>query len=202
MTPIETERLSLRQWRRGDLPAARSWHGSERVMRQLGGALGASASDDLVQRWHGEVDALGYGMLAVCRRGEAVPIGSVGLGRPAFECHFTPCDEIGWRFSEDVWGMGYATEAAAAVLRDGFTRVGMQEIVAFTVADHIASQRVMARLGMRRDLGGDFIRHFGSGGPAQPSVLWRAQAADFAPPAGAAAEVSVPMAAAAMHAVN
>ena len=145
-------------------------------MRHLGGALDAPASDALIRRWHAEVDALGYGMLAVCRRGEPVPIGSVGLGRPAFECHFAQCHEIGWRFAEHAWGMGYAAEAAAAVLQDGFTRVGMEEIVAFTLAANVPSQRVMARLGMSRDADGDFMRQFGPTDPPQPSVLWRIHA--------------------------
>jgi RimJ/RimL family protein N-acetyltransferase len=91
----------------------------------------------------------GYGLWAVEVAGNAPFIGFVGLAAPSFDASFTPCTEIGWRLAFDAWGHGYATEAARAVLRDGFTRVGLDEIVSFTATENVRSQRVMQRLGMR-----------------------------------------------------
>jgi ribosomal-protein-alanine N-acetyltransferase len=39
-----------------------------------------------------------------------------------------------------------------AAMADGFTRVGLREIVAITTLGNIASQRVMQRLGMTRSI--------------------------------------------------
>lgn len=80
------------------------------------------------------------------------------LGWPwlEFEAHFAPCVEVGWRLAREHWGHGYATEAGRAALEFGFERLGLEEIVAFTVPDNVASRRVMERLGMHHDRAGDF----------------------------------------------
>lgn len=180
--PIETERLALRQWQPGDFRTARSWHADPRVMRYLGGPLDEAASDATVRRWRTEVASVGYGMLAVCLRDSADPIGAVGLGHPRFESHFTPCVEIGWRLVAAEWGKGYAAEAAAAVLRDGFARLGLAEVVAFAAAANTRSYQVMARIGMQQAVDGDFTRSMASGGPVERFKLWRIRACDLSRP--------------------
>lgn len=173
MHSIVTERLVLRPWEPTDLDYARAWHGDPLVMRHLGGILDHAGSDATVQRWTAELKARSYGMLALCPVGSGPPVGAVGLGHPGFRSHFTPCVEIGWRLARKTWGRGYATEAARAVLRVAFDRLGLTEIVAFTAMQNSASCAVMARLGMRPDPNGNFIRRFSPNGPASPSVLWR-----------------------------
>ena len=56
--------------------------------------------------------------------------------------------EIGWAIARERWGEGLATEAARAVLADGFDRVGLPRVIGFSSPDNIASARVMKRLGM------------------------------------------------------
>jgi RimJ/RimL family protein N-acetyltransferase len=75
---------------------------------------------------------------------------------PTFEAHFTSCVEIGWRLAFEHWGRGYATEAARAAVDCGFRRLGLQEIVAFTVPANWRSIRVMEQLGMTRSPAEDF----------------------------------------------
>jgi RimJ/RimL family protein N-acetyltransferase len=55
--------------------------------------------------------------------------------------------EIAWHLHPDVWGHGYATEAAAALLQHGFA-LGLPEILAVTLDGLDASGRVCGRLGM------------------------------------------------------
>lgn len=176
MDSIVTERLVLRPWEPTDFDHARAWHADPLVMRHLGGILDAASSDGTVRRWAAELKARSYGMLALCPVGGGPPVGAVGLGHPGFRSHFTPCVEIGWRLARKAWGHGYATEAAQAVLRVGFDRLGLTEVVAFTAMQNSASCAVMARLGMRRDPHGNFVRRFSRNGPASPSVLWRISA--------------------------
>ena len=45
------------------------------------------------------------------------------------------------------WGKGYATEAARACLRYGFERLGFEEIPASVDPRHLASRRVLEKLG-------------------------------------------------------
>lgn len=51
----------------------------------------------------------------------------------------------------DCWGHGYATEAAQAVLRDAFERLGAAEVIADIRPENAASIRVAERLGMRAE---------------------------------------------------
>ena len=82
--------------------------------------------------------------------------GFIGLSRPPFEAHFTPCVEIGWRLALEHWGRGYATEGARAALQLGFEELGLEEILSYTVPGNLRSRRVMERIGMVHDAAGDF----------------------------------------------
>jgi ribosomal-protein-alanine N-acetyltransferase len=83
----------------------------------------------------------------------------VGLSYVSFEASFTPAVEVAWRLHKRFWGEGYATEAARAAIGDGFTRIGLSEIVALTTLANLPSQRVMQRLGMQRDIEFDHPRY-------------------------------------------
>ena len=115
--------------------------------------LSRAESDAFFDRIVAEWAESGRGLYAVERRGDGRLIGLTGLHRAAFEASFTPCIEIGWRFVAEVWGQGYATEAARAVLHDAFGRLGLPRVYSFTAAVNLRSERVMRRLGMR-NLGG------------------------------------------------
>ena len=57
--------------------------------------------------------------------------------------------EIGWWLARAWWGRGLATEAARAVMRDGFERVRLDRIVAIAQPANTASVNIMRKLGMR-----------------------------------------------------
>ncbi|HEY5951339.1 MAG TPA: GNAT family N-acetyltransferase [Kofleriaceae bacterium] len=58
---------------------------------------------------------------------------------------------IGYAIARAHWGRGLATEAARAVLAWGFAEHALVEIWASTEVENVRSQRVMEKLGMRRD---------------------------------------------------
>ncbi|MCY4236860.1 MAG: GNAT family N-acetyltransferase, partial [Rhodospirillaceae bacterium] len=47
-----------------------------------------------------------------------------------------------------VWGQGYGTEAARAVIDYAFGAIGAKSIVSFTLPDNPGSERVMQKAGM------------------------------------------------------
>ena len=98
----------------------------------------------------------GYGYWAVTLKNSRELIGYTGLNVPSYEAHFTPCVEISWRIASQHWGKGYASEAALAVLKIGFEKYGLKEIVSLTVPANKKSIRVMEKIGMERDINGDF----------------------------------------------
>lgn len=65
--------------------------------------------------------------------------GFIGLARPWFEAHFTPCVEIGWRLQTSSRGRGLATEGVQAALAHDFGELGLDEIVACTLPAHTIS---------------------------------------------------------------
>ena len=101
-------------------------------------------------------------------------VGVIALQHVPFEARFTPALEIGWRLAPAFWGRGYATEGAAAALAFAFETLGRDEVVSMTSVVNLRSQRVMQRLGMRRDPAGGFDSPFvPEGSPLRRQVLYR-----------------------------
>jgi RimJ/RimL family protein N-acetyltransferase len=153
---LSTERLLLRRWRPADKEPFARLNGDPVVMEFFPSLLDRTESDAFADRIDAGFDAIGYGLWAVEVPGDADFIGYVGLALHTFEAHFTPAVEVGWRLRRDYWGHGFAGEAARAALADGFDRVGLEEIVSFTVPANVRSIRVMQRIGMTRDPADDF----------------------------------------------
>lgn len=153
MTPgptIETERLLLRRWKDKDLARFAALNADPEVMEHFPGVLTKEQSDLFVGRIEAQFEEYGYGLWAVEIKWAHRFIGFCGLAVPGFETHFTPAVEIGWRFARDQWGSGFATEAAKAAMGFGFTEVGLDRILSWTIPDNTRSQTVMDRLGMLR----------------------------------------------------
>ncbi len=126
-------------------------------------------------------EAHGFGLWALEAPGAGAFVGFVGLSRPRFEAHFTPCIEIEWRLAHAHWGRGYASEAARAAVAFAFNRLELGGIVSFTVPHNARSRAVMERIGMMRRPGDDF-EHPGlpADHPLRPHVLYRLSNRDWA----------------------
>ncbi|HKY32629.1 MAG TPA: GNAT family N-acetyltransferase [Candidatus Polarisedimenticolia bacterium] len=59
--------------------------------------------------------------------------------------------ELGYWIGVPFWNLGYATEAALAVMRFGFGTLGLHRIQARAMARNPASIRVLEKLGMTRE---------------------------------------------------
>lgn len=159
------------------------------VMEFMPKRLTAEESDILADRIQKRLEERGFGLFAAELRETGNFIGFVGLSAPAFEANFTPCVEIGWRLAREFWGSGYATEGANAVLRLAFMSLELSEVVSFTAALNVRSQRVMARLGMVRNTKDDFDHPLLSADdPLRPHVLYRLARADWLPDEKAVSE--------------
>ena len=182
---LRTARLRLRAWRDSDREPFAAMNADPRVMRWFPSTYDRARSDEGVDRFVALHDELGYTGWAVevldSTRGPAPFVGFVGLVPPTFEppfSHVEPCVEVGWRLAADWWGLGIATEAAAAALRFGLVEAGLDEGVAFTVPPNLASQAVMQRIGMRYDGVFDHPRA-GPGDWWRSHALYRATAQDL-----------------------
>jgi RimJ/RimL family protein N-acetyltransferase len=102
-----------------------------------------------VTRWQNLWDEQGFGMCSVVVRETSEYAGWVMLATPAFLPEILPAVEIGWRLRRDHWGRGYATEAAAELLRFGLTEAGLDRVVSIRDIGNVQSKRVMDKLGLR-----------------------------------------------------
>jgi RimJ/RimL family protein N-acetyltransferase len=148
---IETGRLILRDWREDDIEPFLRHTNTPAVMRWLGGVRSEADQRQAIgriMRWQGE---RGFTFWLAERKADGEMLGFCGLkiadtpGSPIEGMH-----EVGWRLREDVWGQGYAREAAIASLDFAFGGLGADRVVAITFAPNRPSWGLMERLGMTR----------------------------------------------------
>ena len=175
-TEIRTDRLMLRRWREADLPLFAALNADPAVMEFMPKLLTRAESDAFVDRISSSFEERAYGLWAVEVADGGDFIGFTGLNAALFEAPFTPAVEVGWRIARSSWGRGYATEAAHGALDDALGRLSLEEIVSFTAVVNERSTAVMKRLGMERDITGDFDHPaLPVGDPLRPHVLYRLQ---------------------------
>jgi RimJ/RimL family protein N-acetyltransferase len=149
------DHLTLRDWQQSDKGNFAALHADPEVMLDYGATFGPAEIDAKFPRYQSAFRAHGF-----CRwlieNAEGVFLGYAGM-MPSFPGHpLGPHFDIGWRLVRSAWGYGYATEAAKAALQDGFNRVGMKEVLAYTDADNSRSQAVIKRLELQRAPSLDF----------------------------------------------
>jgi RimJ/RimL family protein N-acetyltransferase len=175
-----TARLRLRDWTDADREPFAALNADPEVMRHFPAALTREESDAFVDGITTTLHRKGWGLWAVEVRETGAFIGYVGLNVPGFDAVFTPCVEVGWRLRREVWGQGYAPEAARAALTFGFDDLGLDEIVSFTTVDNAKSRRVMEKLGMTHDPADDFEHpRLAEGHPMRRHALYRLTATAF-----------------------
>lgn len=149
---IETERLLLRPFRESDLDDLHAMRSLPEVLRYLYGDVRSrqEAGDLLAKRMMqtsvaGEGDCLA---LAVERREDGRVIGDVSLWLRSAEHRQ---GEIGFVFHPAAQGLGFAREAATAVLGVAFGELGLHRVFGRADARNEASATLMRRLGMRQE---------------------------------------------------
>lgn len=71
------------------------------------------------------------------------------VGRSGFAPVETGEIEVGYLLHKKFWGRGYASEVLAALLKWAKHNIDVDYIIAFTPVEHIASQRVLQKCGMK-----------------------------------------------------
>jgi RimJ/RimL family protein N-acetyltransferase len=147
---LETDRLILRRLTEDDLDNLVELDSDPEVMHFLSG--GPATPRDVIERdilprcLRSYEGSAGLGIWAAIEKASGDFLGWISLrpheGSPPGEV------ELGYRLRRAAWGKGYATEGSRALIRKGFTELGVQRIVATTYQYNLASRRVMERLGL------------------------------------------------------
>lgn len=141
-----TRRLTLRPGWPEDAPALARAIGHESVVTKLARVPWPYGEADATQ-WLARAETRDDVTLLVMAHAGPVPrlIGAVGLHPlPDGAGH-----ELGYWFTPDAWGRGYATEAGRAALGTARHAMGLRRLASSHFADNPASGRVLAKLGFR-----------------------------------------------------
>jgi RimJ/RimL family protein N-acetyltransferase len=96
---------------------------------------------DKARHW----DRYGFGLWLLRDKATGAAVGRGGLQWTyAVELHEV---EAAWAIVPERWGEGLATELARASADAAFGPLGLEEIIAFTLPDNVASRRVMEKAG-------------------------------------------------------
>ena len=147
---LETQRLALRRFTPADIDHLVDLDGDPEVMRFLTGGAPTPREEierDILPHWLGYYERFaGFGFWAAVEKASGDFLGWF---------HFRPPPgagpdevELGYRLRKAAWGKGYGTEGSRALIRKGFTELGVRRVVASTYQDNLASRRVMEKSGL------------------------------------------------------
>jgi RimJ/RimL family protein N-acetyltransferase len=149
---LETERLILRHVRAADIDYFTEAHADEEVSRHVGGPIGREDAWRRAMTGAGFWSVLGIGLWAIERRNDGRTIGHIGFFD--FQRDIQPSisgePEMGWIFSREAQGQGYATEAGEAALAWFDATFAGVSIPAIIDLENTPSIRLAERLGFQR----------------------------------------------------
>ncbi len=148
---LETERLLLRRFTEDDVDNLVALDSDPDVMRFITG--GPPTPREVIQndflptylRYYERF--AGFGFWAAIEKSSGEFLGWFHFRPPKDS---SPHDvELGYRLRKTAWGKGYATEGSRALIRKGFTELGVRRVFATTYQDNVGSRRVMEKAGLR-----------------------------------------------------
>ncbi|MDE1993537.1 MAG: GNAT family N-acetyltransferase [Rhizobiaceae bacterium] len=147
---LETPRLVLTMWDRGDAELLRQLHSTDEMTRYLSGHASwtLEKAEGRLKAWFDEQARYGVTRYKVLRRDDGRFVGRAGFSRFSGERDRGEF-ELGYAIRQEMWGSGYATEVAGK-MADWFFRRGIaRQFIAFTHPENTASQRVLRKIGMQ-----------------------------------------------------
>jgi [ribosomal protein S5]-alanine N-acetyltransferase len=116
-------------------------------MATLGGLLSEQETVNYLRDNLDQWDRHGYGMWVFRDRAEGRFVGRAGLLNTRVGGNNEV--ELAYALVAEYWNRGLATEMAGAILELAFERLGLTDLVCFTLPTNRASRRVMEKAGFR-----------------------------------------------------
>ena len=146
---LETPRLLLRKFTAQDADALEVFLGDPGVMEYYPAALDRKGVQDWIERNLGRYARDGHGLWAMVVKDSHELIGDCGCTLQEVEGRYEV--EVGYHVRRDLWGRGYATEAARACIEYGFRELGAQRVISMIRPENVRSIRVAEKNGMQRE---------------------------------------------------
>lgn len=142
-TVIETPRLILKVPSLAEFEPWCAFMGDEEAAQYIGKAQPPSVVWRGICTMVGSWRLAGYAMFSVFEKNTGRWVGRVGPWSP----HEWPGLEVGWGVIREVWGKGYALEAAIASMDFAVDELGWTDIIHSIHPNNVASQKLATRLG-------------------------------------------------------
>ncbi|MCG8593074.1 MAG: GNAT family N-acetyltransferase [Kiloniellales bacterium] len=146
---LETERLTGRPPKDGDVDLLHGLHRDPRAMATLGGLRDAEQTRFFLEMFIDHWRERGFGTWMLFDRESGAFAGRAGLRR--LEILGRPEVEVLYALLPDFWGRGLATEVARASVEAAFRDLRLEALIALALQRNAASQRVMQKAGFRYD---------------------------------------------------
>jgi len=146
MSVLQTQRLTLRQFELEDVDALATILSDPETMRYYPAPFDYAGVADWIQRNRTRYANDGYGLWAMILKSTCQLIGDCGLVSQSVDG--VDEIEIGYHVRRDLWGQGYATEAARACRDHGFATLGTDRLISLIRPENLASRRVAEKNGM------------------------------------------------------
>jgi len=146
MPILETERLLLREFTPEDVDALAAVISDKETMRFYPEPRDRAGVRSWIERNRCRYKDDGYGLWAMVLRASGEFIGDCGLTRQTVD--ESDEIEIGYHVRRDLWGRGYAPEAARACRDYGFVRLGAERLISLIRPENLPSRRVAEKIGL------------------------------------------------------
>lgn len=146
---LETARLRLREFVSGDADALEGILGDPVAMHYYPAPFPRAEIESWIQRNRARYVHSGFGLWALLLKGSSELIGDCGCYVRDVEGNFE--FEMGWHVRRDLWGRGYATEAARCCMEYAFRVLDAQRVIALVRPENLSSCRVAEKIGMSRE---------------------------------------------------
>jgi ribosomal-protein-alanine N-acetyltransferase len=143
---LQTQRLSLREFKPEDLHPLPTILSDPETMRFYPMSFDLASVSDWIARNRARYANDGYGLWAMILQSTGDLIGDCGLVRQSIDG--VDEIEIGYHVRRDLWGQGFATEAARACRDYGFSNLKVARLVSLIRPENLASRRVAEKNAM------------------------------------------------------
>jgi ribosomal-protein-alanine N-acetyltransferase len=146
MPVLCTQRLFLREFEPEDTDALATILSDPETMRYYPAPFDPAGVADWIQRNRIRYASHGYGLWAMILNSTGELIGDCGLVRQSVDG--VDEIEIGYHTRRDLWGRGYASEAARTCRDYGFAHLAASRLISLIRPENLASRRVAEKNGM------------------------------------------------------
>ncbi len=146
MTVLETERLLVREFVSEDIDSLSAVLSDPATMRYYPAPLDRAGVAEWIERNRRRYRDTGHGLWALVLKSSGEVVGDCGLTRQTVD--EIQEIELGYHLRRDLWGQGYASEAARACRDYGFAQLRVDQLISLVRIGNLPSRRVAEKVGM------------------------------------------------------